>query len=189
MKNLALSFFLVFMLGACGMFEKYEEPAFTVTKKAPPFEVRQYEPYLVAEVIVPGEREDAASEAFRMLFNYISGSNAPKENMAMTIPVTQQQKKDGWAVHFVLPLSKTMETLPKPDDARITLRREENGKMLAVVFSGTSSKSNLDEHLEKLRAYAAKENMALTGTPLYAFYNSPFSLPFMRRNEILFAVK
>lgn len=170
------------------MFEKYEEPAFTVVKKDPPFEIRQYEPYWVAEVTTTGGRDDAADNAFSALFNYISGNNAPKEKMAMTIPVTQQQKPDGWAVHFIMPLNKTMASLPKPADSRITLHREERGTMLAVVFSGTSSKSNLDDHLAKLHSYAKDKQLTVKGEPLYAFYNSPFTLPFMRRNEIMFAV-
>jgi len=183
-----LSFFIVFLLASCSMSETYEEPPFTVVKKDGAVEWREYAPYLVAEVIATGERDAAANEAFRSLFDYISGGNAPKENMAMTVPVTQQQKKDGWAVHFVMPLSKTMGTLPKPDDSRITLRKEAQGKILAIVFSGTSSKSNLDEHEQKLRAYAAKNGISIKNPPIYAFYNSPFSLPFMRRNEILFVM-
>lgn len=177
------------LLAGCAMFEKYEEPGFTVVKRDSPFDIRQYKPYVVAEVMAKGVREDAANDAFRILFNYITGNNAEKAKMAMTIPVIQQKQNENWAIHFVMPLSKELEALPKPDDNRITLRRTAPGRMLAIVFSGTSAQANLDENTQKLLLYAQNQGIHIKGKPLYAFYNSPFSLPFLRRNEILFSME
>lgn len=171
------------------MFEKYEEPAFTLVKSTPPFEWRDYKPFVVAEVMVGGPRDDAANAGFRKLAGYIFGGNKPKESMAMTIPVMQQKTGEQWKVQFVMPLSRSLDTLPATDDADVRLYEQPAKKMLAIVFSGTSSEDNLKHHLAQLRDYAAKEKVTISGEPLYAFYNSPFSLPFMRRNEIMFALE
>lgn len=171
------------------MFEKYEEPRFSVIKKDDAIELREYAPFLQAEVMIPeGDRENAANEGFRALAGYIFGGNEPKESMAMTVPVTQQKKQNGWTVHFVMPLSRTLQDLPKPDNANVKLLPQPSKKMIAITFSGTSSKENLSKHETLLRNYVAEKKIKTMGDPVYAFYNSPFSLPFMRRNEIMFEV-
>ncbi len=180
-----------------------EEPTYTVVQKTDVFEVRKYEPYLVAEVLVPGPVSEAGSQGFSLLGGYIFGKNkgerklemtapvtqTPVEppvpvKLEMTAPVTQASAPGGFLVQFVMPKGYTLATLPEPLDARVKLR-EVPGKSVAVIrFSGSWSQNLYNEQLELLKAALSKANIATQGEPVSSRYNSPFSLPFMRRNEI-----
>ena len=177
-----------------------DEPAFTVVQITDVFEVRQYAPYLVAEVLVPGPVNEAGSQGFNLLGGYIFGKNkgerklemtapvtqqaAPPVKLEMTAPVTQTATPGGFLVQFVMPKGYTLATLPEPLDARVKLREVPGGRVAVIRFSGTWSQSTYGEHLEKLRSALAAADMATTGEPVSSRYNSPFSLPFLRRNEI-----
>ncbi|NDG05437.1 MAG: heme-binding protein, partial [Alphaproteobacteria bacterium] len=140
MKNFLAAAVLLLLTG-CGMFEKYEEPAYRVVKKDDAIEWRAYEPFLMAEVTTTGARDAAANDGFRLLADYIFGGNEPQEKMAMTIPVTQQKQHDGWTVQFVMPLSRTLADLPKPTNSHVRLFQQPAKNMLAIRFSGTSAQS------------------------------------------------
>lgn len=180
-----------------------EEPAYTVVQKTEVFEVRQYAPYLVAEVIVPGPASDAGSQGFKLLAGYIFGKNkgerklemtapvtqtpvepAPPVKLEMTAPVTQAPAPGGFAVQFVMPRGYTLATLPEPLDASVKLR-EVSGQRVAVIrFSGSWSQGTYEEQLQTLRSALASAGIKTQGEPVSSRYNSPFSLPFLRRNEI-----
>ncbi len=178
----------------------YESPKYEVLKKDGKFEIRRYAPYLVAQVKVSGERGDAANAAFRILAGYIFGKNEKSGKLEMTSPVTQTQNekiamtapvaqtsKDGeWIVQFMMPSSYSLDTLPRPLDDKISLLTEDAKKTVAIRFSGTWGKRNLEKHKKKLLEYVRKENIAVRGEAIYAFYNAPFMPPFLRRNEIAF---
>ena len=179
-----------------------EEPAFMVEQKNDVFEVRKYEPYLVAEVIVPGPASDAGSQGFSLLGGYIFGKNkgerklemtapviqtpqpAAPVKLDMTAPVTQAATPGGFLVQFVMPKGFTLATLPEPLDARVKLRELPASRVAVIRFSGSWSQSLYNEQLDVLKAALAKANLATEGEPVLSRYNSPFSLPFMRRNEI-----
>jgi len=191
---------LNFFFGVRVAMASYESPKYEILKKDDKVEIRQYAPYLVAQATVSGERGDAANEAFRILAGYIFGKNEKSGKLDMTSPVTQTQNekiamtapvaqtsKDGeWAVQFMMPSSYSLDTLPKPLDARIALLTEPAKKTVAIRFSGTWGKRNLEKHKKKLLEYVQKENIAVRGEAIYAFYNAPFMPPFLRRNEIAF---
>jgi hypothetical protein len=152
-----------------------------------------------AEAEVRGERKAAINEGFRLIAGYIFGANRPNakiamtapvqqqsaQAIAMTAPVTQQSGGDGWIVRFIMPTSWTLETLPAPNDSRITLRPVPAKRMLAIMFSGTASDSAIQAKTDELRKYAADRNLTTVGKPLLAFYNPPWTLPIFRRNEIM----
>lgn len=184
-----------------------EEPAFKVVRTLPraagatgePIEVRQYDPYVVAEVTVQGPAEDAGSRAFPLLAGYIFGKNkgerrmamtapvtqsAAPMKMAMTAPVTQTAAQDGIVVQFVLPREVSLERAPEPLDARVRLREVPAHRLAAVRFSGFWSQSNYDEHLAQLRAALEAAGLRAVGEPVYSRYDAPWTPWFMRRNEI-----
>jgi hypothetical protein len=180
-----------------------DEPAYTVVQTTDVFEVRQYAPYLVAEVLVPGPVNEAGSQGFSLLGGYIFGKNkgerkldmtapvtqqaAPPVKLEMTAPVTQAAAPGGsgqFVVQFVMPKGYTLATLPEPLDARVKLREVPGGKVAVIRFSGSWSQSTYEEQLHKLRSALAAAGMATVGEPVSSRYNSPFSLPFLRRNEI-----
>jgi hypothetical protein len=185
-----------------------EKPEHVVVRKlGEDLEVRDYPGYLVAETRVGGSRSDAGNESFKRLAGYIFGGNqkqqkfamtapvttapAPEqgEKLAMTAPVTQTQSGGGeWLVQFVLPKGQTLETLPKPNDARVTLRALPPKRYAVIQYSGTWSDANFDEHLALLRAAMAREKLVPLGEPVWARYDPPFKPWFLRTNEILLEV-
>lgn len=182
-----------------------EEPRFDLIRLEGNLEVRRYAPYVVAEVHVSGDFTEAGNQGFRLLAGYIFGGNKAQANLAMTPPVTQAaaepvkltmtapvtqaaRPEGGHIVQFVLPADVTPATAPVPNNPKV-LVREEPARTLAVIrYSGSWSERNYLDHLALLRAAADKAGLKLRGEPMLSRFNTPFSLPFMRRNEIWIAV-
>ena len=179
-----------------------EEALYQVVKTEGPFELRDYAPHIVAETSVAGNFEKAGSSAFRRLFGYISGDNRSQTKIAMTAPVSQKssekiamtapvgQKKAGdrWLVSFMMPADYSMETLPIPDSPKVTLRQVSARHLATIRYSGFWTEKNYRRHRVKLDHWIQKEGLKVSGEAIWARYNSPFSLWFFRRNEILLPV-
>ena len=194
---------LFLMLTVANTAMAIEEAPYTVIKADGMFELREYAPQILAEIIVDGDLEGAGSKAFRPLFDFISGANQarskiamtapvsqeqPGEKIAMTAPVSQQRAQGQWAVSFMMPAAYTMDTLPTPLDPRITLRQIPARRVAAVRYSGLWSEEKYLLHKEKLAQWIAANGFAVSGEPVWARYNSPFTLWFLRRNEVLIPV-
>lgn len=189
------------MLAFGGDLVAYESPGYRVTNRLGPVEIREYEPYLVAETTVDGRLETAGNRGFRILAKYIFGDNrgsqkitmtapvaqekAEGTKIAMTTPVTQEQVGDRYTIRFMMPSELTREELPVPNDARITIREVPARTFAAIRYSGRWSKRNYDKHLDALYETLRAEDLEPTGEPVWARYNPPFTPWFMRRNEIL----
>jgi len=200
--RLITAILLILLTGATTAMATEEAP-YTVLKTDDMFELREYAPQVLAEIIVDGDLEGAGNKAFRPLFRYISGDNKSRDKIAMTAPVSQeqqgekismtapvsQQRDQGkWAVSFMMPASYTMETLPIPDDPNIKLRQVPARRVAAVRYSGFWSEEKYLLHKEKLDKWIKDNRYSVTGEPVWARYNPPFTLWFMRRNEILIPV-
>jgi len=181
-----------------------EEPDYEVIRKLGNVEVRQYAPYVVAEVVLNATADEAGNRAFPILAGYIFGKNKGEKKFAMTAPVTQTavpMKMDmtapvtqsavagGMRVQFVLPKGVTLESAPEPLDPRVQLRLVPAGQWAAIRYSGTWSQANDDEHLALLKATLDEAGVATQGEPVLARYNAPFTPWFLRRNEIWLAVR
>ena len=176
-----------------------EQPIYEVESSQESCEIRRYAPMILAEVTLEGSRQESISAGFRLLADYIFGNNLVDERIAMTAPVqqersqqiamtapVQQQEVDGaWKVHFVMPSQYSLETLPKPRDKRVSLIQIPTKRYIVITFSGTSSDANINEHEQRLKAFIQANKLLTVGSPKYAFYNPPWTLPFLRRNEIL----
>jgi hypothetical protein len=187
----------LFLLLAWSAAVATEEPPHTGARTYDGFEVRRYEPYLVAETIVDGTADEAGSEGFRRLAGYIFGRNKGARDIAMTAPVAQAPVKiamtapvvqrasaTGYVVQFAMPREWTLETLPEPLDARVTLRAVPARDLAVIRYSGTWSQSRYEEHLARLKDALAKAGLAWHGEPVWARYNPPWTPWFLRRNEI-----
>jgi hypothetical protein len=176
-----------------------EKPKYQIAESSGNIEIRDYAPQIVAEAEVAGDRRDAIGKGFRIIADYIFGNNTSAQKVPMTAPVTQQgsekiamtapvtQQGDGniWRVRFVMPSSYTMETLPKPNNPAVKLK-EIGAKRYAVIrFSGMAGEDNLKRRTEELNAFISAKNLTLLSAPTYAFYNPPWTLPFLRRNEVM----
>ena len=180
-----------------------EEAPYNVLKTDDIFELREYPPQILAEIIVDGDLEGAGNKAFRPLFRYISGDNTSRGKIAMTAPVSQEQKGEKismtapvsqqsvqgkWAISFTMPASYTMETLPAPDDPNIKLRQVSSRRIAAVRYSGFWSEEKYLLNKEKLAKWIKDNHFIVAGELVWARYNAPFTPWFMRRNEILIPV-
>ena len=181
-----------------------EKAKYTVMEKEDDFEIRQYEPQIVAETYVEGELEDVGDEGFRRLYGYISGDNTTKESISMTAPVGQeaksekiamtspvgQEKRDNrWRITFMMPAEYAMDTLPEPTDSRVKLVEDPGRLMAAVRYSGTWSEEGFEENKALLENYIEKRGLTIAGGPIWARYDPPFMPWFLRRNEVLIPIE
>ncbi|NJN56760.1 MAG: heme-binding protein [Leptolyngbyaceae cyanobacterium SL_5_9] len=196
-----ITLFVTLLLIAYGGFMgQYEQPKYSVLQSSSNIEIRQYEPKLVAETVVSGERRQAADSAFAILGEYIFGQNtsataiamtAPvtqsqqSEKIAMTVPVTQTGNQTAWVVQFAMPSKYTTATLPRPKNPRITIKQVPGAKVAAIRFSGFAEPNQLRENEAKLRSYLSQQGIEPKGEATYAFYDGPFTLPMFRRNEVM----
>ena len=181
-----------------------EEPKFTVLEKTPPFELRLYAPMILAEVQVGGDLDEASSQGFRLIAGYIFGQNQLSQKIDMTAPVAIEQQSAKIAmtapvsieshsgqstVSFVMPSEYTLETLPKPLNPKVQIRQIPQVKRAVIQFSGFYNSQKVAEKTLELEQWMQSMNLAPVGAPKFARYNPPWTLPFMRRNEIMIDVR
>jgi hypothetical protein len=179
-----------------------EQVKYTVVESHNTIEIRDYAPKIIAQTEVSGERKEAISQGFRIIADYIFGNNTSSAKVAMTAPVMQQQSEkiamtapvmqegsnNHWTVSFVMPGEYTMETLPKPNDDRVKLIESAAKRFAVIRFPGLASQSNMQEYTSELQTFIESHNLNGISAPAYAFYNPPWTLPFLRRNEIMIEV-
>lgn len=194
---------LIGAIAAGPIMSDVETPNYEIGKSQDAIEIRQYEPMLIAQVQMSGKREDAIGDGFRLLADYIFGNNIANQDIAMTAPVQQQastkiamtapvqQQSAGnyWQVSFVMPSEYTMDTLPKPVNERVVLKEIPAKTFAAITFSGTNSDENVKAHEKILLEYVEANDLSVISTPKYAFYNPPWTLPPMRRNEVMIEIQ
>ena len=181
-----------------------EEPDYQVLRTLDAVELRRYAPYVVAEVVVQADPQDAGSLAFPILAGYIFGKNkgeksfamtAPvtqtpvPQRLAMTAPVTQEAVAGGYRVQFVLPKGVGLASAPEPLDPRVQLREVPAADWAVIRYSGSWSAANEQEHLARLRATLDAAGLATQGEPVLARYNPPITPWFLRRNEVWLALR
>jgi hypothetical protein len=184
-----------------------EEAKYTLIEKDGAFEVRTYDSKIIAEVMVEGEMSDATSAGFRLLADYIFGNNtaasgksekismtAPvtvenrSEKIAMTAPVAIQSEQKGWRVWFVMPRHFTLATLPKPNNPLVVIKTISSKHYAVLRFSGLVDDEKKQAKEKELRAWLTAKHMTSTGPAELARYNPPWTLPFLRRNEVLLEI-
>jgi hypothetical protein len=211
--KISISRFLVFLTSIliASTVMATEEPKFSIIEKSEPFELRTYAPQLVAEVKVEGDLDAASSQGFRLIAAFIFGQNQVSEKISMTVPVgieTAQSTKiamtvpvgieaskdsakgvNQWVFSFVMPSEYTMATLPKPVNPLVTIRELPAQKRAAITFSGFYNEAKVLEKTRALEEWIKSKQLQAIGSPQFARYNPPWSIPFMRRNEILITVR
>lgn len=169
---------------------KINEPSYKILRKDSHIEFRQYSPMVIAEVSMQGTKTEAIKNGFRILAAYIFGDNQSDQKIAMTKPVMQtKQNANTWLIRFVMPSSWTMGDIPAPKNNKIKIIETHEQSMISIRFSGAITDMNIDRHLNKLKRYIDEKGIRVDGNPIYAFYNPPWTLPFMRRNEIIFKLE
>lgn len=172
---------------------------YSVVAQKDGYEIRQYEPYILAETPM---KDESGNSGFRELFAYISGANTANSKLAMTVPVLQSggaggqklamtapvlqtQGADGGLMAFVMPPGLKLEDLPRPTSPKVTLRAVPGLKAAALRFAGWGSRAKVEKKTRQLTAALERDGLRAAAPAVTAFYNPPFTAPFMRRNEVL----
>ena len=160
-----------------------EEAKYDVVKSNEIYEIRKYSDRLVVQAL-----NTSQNNSFRKLFNYISGDNETNEKIKMTIPVTQMEKKGNMTMQFYLPSKFNKDNVPNPSRPDVEIVNIEGGYYAAIRYSGRASDKNFIKHKEILENELKKDNILIKSSAIKASYNSPFTLPMLRRNEAMFKV-
>lgn len=189
-----------------------EEPSYTVLSQVEDFELRRYDEQLVAQTWVSGDQDTASRQGFKILADYIFGNNtAPSgesskismtapvtmqsdnlngqasQKIAMIAPVSMQQNNGKWRVQFTMPSQYTMQTLPKPNNPDVKIVQLPAQTYGVIKFSGLAGSKKVAKKTETLKSWMQTQKLVISGTPELARYNPPWTLPFMRRNELMMA--
>lgn len=181
-------------LFAGNIMSRVEQPKYQVVQSFGPFEIRDYDPLILAEVDVSGERKEAIQNGFRMLADYIFGNNASKENpkepekIAMTAPVMQEKQGSEWKIRFVMPAEYQLQNLPTPKSGKVRLIPIPSERFAAIRFSGSPSDETIRKKTEELQQFIHEKQLTPIGNPILSFYNPPWTLPFLRRNEVMIQI-
>ena len=160
----------------------YEEANYEVVKENQEYEIRKYSDRLVIET------NSIEGNGFRKLFNYISGNNEESQEIKMTVPVTQEIKNGSMTMQFYLPLKFNIDNAPKPSNSDIKILNIEGGYYAVIKYSGRSSDKNFLKNKNILEKQLKQDNITIISPPIRASYNSPFTLPMLKRNEVMYRI-
>ena len=160
----------------------YEETNYEIVKENKIYEIRKYPNRLVIET------NSVQGNGFRKLFNYISGNNKENEEIKMTVPVTQEIKNENMTMQFYLPSKFNKDNAPKPVDSEVKILTIEGGYYAVIEYSGRSSDKNFLKNKDILEKALKQDNLLVLSPPIRASYNSPFTLPILKRNEVMYRV-
>ena len=180
MKKILLVLILILTLGSHTM--AYEEANYETISKNENYEIRKYFDRLVIET------DSTEGNGFRKLFNYISGNNEDKKEIKMTVPVTQENKDGNMKMQFYLPSKFNKDNAPKPSNPEIKVLNIEGGYYAVIKYSGRSSDKNFIKNKNILKKELKKDDIVILSPPIRASYNSPFTLPMLKRNEVMFRI-
>jgi len=173
---------LTFILTLSSQLMAYEETNYEVVKENKIYEIRKYPNRLVIET------NSVQGNGFRKLFNYISGNNKENEEIKMTVPVTQEIKNENMTMQFYLPSKFNKDNAPKPVDSEVKILTIEGGYYAVIEYSGRSSDKNFLKNKDILDKALKQDNLLVLSPPIRASYNSPFTLPMLKRNEVMYRV-
>lgn len=162
-----------------------EEAKYEVLRRINKVEIRRYPSLVIAQV------DDYGDRGFNILFNFISGKNKKKSEITMTAPVISERiamtapvisEKNSLA--FIMPEEYTIEITPNPIDDRIKLIQVPSRTIAILRFSGRWSDSGFGKKSAKLLEELKKAGIKTVGSVFSMRYNGPFTLWFLRRNEV-----
>ena len=175
------------------------EPPHDVTRRDGPIEVREYRPQVLAETVVRADHDEAGSQAFRRLAGYIFGGNRAGRQIAMTAPVLQKdasksidmtapvlqrETAEGWWMAFILPVEISLDSAPEPNDPLVELREVPGRTIATLRYGGLNSPEKMERYAVDLGRWLDKQGFRPIGPPTMASYDPPWTLWFLRRNEV-----
>jgi len=209
MRSYFSGLILVPLLSGCSVFgiNSVEEAGYDVLRVDDKFELRVYQPMVVAETYVEGDFDAAGALAFQKLFGYISKENKSTSKIAMTAPVManqagsepgtnidmvtsllEEREGQGWRYMFVLPAEYSLRTAPAPLDESVKISTIPQKKVAVLRFSGLRDEQVIIEKTLLLEQWIVANDLTANSRPRWAGFNPPWTLPFLRRNEVMIDV-
>ncbi len=190
--------------GIMKVFFNYEQANYQVAVSEGKFEIRDYAPMIVAQGEFIGQRNEAIDKGFMVVASYIFGKNISEKKIDMTTPVMQQSSEkipmtvpimqakgqnNSWTLSFVMPSEYTLQTLPVPNNPDIKLKEIPAKRFAVIRFSGMWTQSNLTKRTLELETFLKSKQLVTLSSPVYAFFNPPWTPWFLRRNEIMIEIQ
>lgn len=166
----------------------YATPEYKVVERGEGLEVRDYPPLVLVGVSASGKKGDDG--AFMRLFRYISGRNEGGTKIPMTTPVLMRAKGEGREreMSFVMPATMGAQEVPKPSDEALSPSVRQSGRYVVFRDSGWWKKKDEEQAAERVKAWAERRGLKVQGEPEIAYYDPPWTLGPLRRNELLWRV-
>tara|TARA_B100002051_G_scaffold81683_1_gene77988 strand:+ start:1692 stop:2279 length:588 start_codon:yes stop_codon:yes gene_type:complete len=180
---------LIYFLNMLVSEQFYKEPSFDILKKSKNIEVRIYKENIIAKTSVPLSDERIDNSMFRTLASYIFGENEKGQRIPMTAPVTTIKNEETYDMIFYMLNVENIEELPNPTNPNIEFEKLNLGKCASISFSWLTNDFRVKYYKKQLKKYIEDNGY----TPISPFmlnrYDSPWTLPWNRRNEILVKIK
>ena len=165
-----------------------ETPEYKIISKHEGFEVRRYSDMVIATTKVQADYKNSTSSGFRRIASYIFGGNDKEMKIAMTAPVIVDCPSEGlksYNISFVMPKEHSMKDLPKANISEVSIQKESLGEVAVLSFGGWASESRSTGYQKKLSELLTKNKIEKKGGFMIAQYNSPWTLPPLRKNEVM----
>lgn len=166
-----------------------EQLSYEVVAKLARAEIRRYPEHIRVTTFDSGDMAASGNRSFRRLANYIFGSNEARQSIAMTAPVLQQASEEGFRTSFVMPMAMSFSAMPSTSDQSLKLELAEGGLFGAITFGGLANQKLFGDKSQTLTKFLESEGYQVSGDPIYARYNGPWTPSFLRRNEVLIPIK
>jgi DNA gyrase inhibitor GyrI len=163
----------------------YESAPYSAVRTEGAFEVRDYPALTVVETAMSNQSADGS---FGRLFSFITGRNATQQKISMTTPVFMSDSGPVRTMAFVMPASLGAGKVPAPTDGALSVRELPAGRFAVLRFRGGRSPAKEQESLERLKAWLATQRLPVSSDPVYAYFDPPWTPPFLRRNEVMLRI-
>ena len=161
----------------------YESAPYQVVRSDGKFQLRDYPALTVVET--PMADQSGGDGSFMRLFRFITGANDGKQKIAMTTPVFMSGSATNSTMAFVMPAKMKAGEVPKPSDGALAVRELPPGRFAVLRYSGGRNAKREAESLARLQAWMTAEKLPVLSTPVYGYFDPPWTPAFLRRNEVM----
>lgn len=176
----------LFLVGCKATRAGYSSAPYKVVRKAGGFEVRDYPALTIVETPMASGGSDGG---FTRLFRFITGQNAARQKIAMTTPVFMTGNDTNATMAFVMPAPMASGGVPEPTDAAVKVREIAAGRFAVFRYSGGRNRQKEAEAIARLKAWMEAENLPPQSGPMFGYFDPPWTVAFLRRNEVMIRTK
>ena len=169
--------------------ETLKNPEYSLIEKHGKIEIREYSEYVVAKTSINQGNMEVNNNMFRTLAGYIFGGNNENQSIPMTAPVITKRDESNYDMIFFMLDADKPEDLPLPNNKNVSLEIMEIGKTISITFGMWATEKRVDYYKKKLDQYIKEHNIEVQSSLMVAQYNSPWTIPPFRKNELIYQIK